>query len=761
MDFRCLFQCPRGTRVRETLLFVLAVICLTTDLDAQSVCLPAPRLLTTMPMGGMAGTQVEVTISGENLEDADELLFSNSGITATRKLNAEGKPEPNKYIVNIPESCPVGLYESRMMTRLGISSSRVFSVGSLPEVLQAKPNTSLTTAMELKLNSLCNAVMTTKSIDHYSFVGKKGQRIIVDCASRGIDSKLDAVLVIADAAGNDVKVERLTGVLDFLVPEDGRYVIKVHEMTFGGGPAYFYRLALRELPLGESIVRQPSTRSVSSFSWPPSGLEERAAISEAEPNNHRAQAQRISLPCDLSGSFFPAADVDVFEFEAKKGDVWWVEVASERLGRPTDPAMLVQHVSGSGDAEKLTDVAEFNDIPSPVKVSSNGYAYDGPPYDAGSADILGRLEIKEDGIHRLQLSDLFGGTRNDPRNVYRLIIRKAAPDFALVSWALHMELRNGDRNALSKPLALRGGSTMALEVVVVRRDGFDGEIELQMTDLPEGVTAKGLKIPAGKSRGIMLISAHQDAPRSWKMASFVGAADIDGKRVVRPCRMASMAWPIPDAWGEIPHPRLLADVPVSVSGFEYAPLTIAPSGATAFEVVAGGKLKIPLVQTRRTEFSGSTMQLKAFGAGFESLPPFEVSLTSDFSEANLDLGSMKTLPGEYLISFYGSAVAKYRRHLEAVAAAQAELQKAESERAALDVEAARLAEESKSAPADQKIRADQLSEAAAAKQKAAAAAVAAAAERLKKASDVAAPTDLVDIVVSEPLTIRVLPVETK
>jgi hypothetical protein len=245
------------------------------------------------------------------------------------------------------------------------------------------------------------------------------------------------------------------------------------------------------------------------------------------------------------------------------------------------------------------------------------------------------------------------------------------------------------------------------------------------------------------------------------MASFVGAADIDAKRVVRPCRMASMAWPIPDAWGEIPHPRLLADVPVSVSGFEYAPLTIAPSGATAFEVVAGGKLKIPLVQTRRTEFSGATMQLKAFGAGFESLPPFEVSLTSDFSEANLDLGSMKTPPGEYLISFYGSAVAKYRRHLEAVAAAQAELQKAESERAALDVEAARLAEESKSAPADQKIRADQLSEAAAAKQKAAAAAVAAAAERLKKASDVAAPTDLVDIVVSEPLTIRVLPVETK
>src|SRR5690606_32141895 len=40
---------------------------------AQSVCLPSPRLLTIVPMGGQAGTQVEVTISGEELEEADEL----------------------------------------------------------------------------------------------------------------------------------------------------------------------------------------------------------------------------------------------------------------------------------------------------------------------------------------------------------------------------------------------------------------------------------------------------------------------------------------------------------------------------------------------------------------------------------------------------------------------------------------------------------------------------------------------------------------
>ena len=80
-----------------------------------------------------------------------------------------------------------------------------------------------------------------------------------------------------------------------------------------------------------------------------------------------------------------------------------MEVASERLGLPTDPFVVVQRVTRNGSEEKLEDVAELNDIPSPIKPSSNGYSYDGPVYDAGSADVLGKLEIKVDGVYRLQL----------------------------------------------------------------------------------------------------------------------------------------------------------------------------------------------------------------------------------------------------------------------------------------------------------------------------------------------------------------------
>ncbi len=624
---------------------------------AQSVCLPAPRLLTTMPMGGRAGSEVEITITGESIDGATELIFSHPGLAATQKKDDKGDVVANQFLVSIADDCPEGIHEARLMTPLGLSSSRVFSVNSFNEVTQTSPSVSLDTAMTLPVNSVCNAVMPVKAINHYRFTLRQGQRVTVDCAARGIESKLNAVLIVADSAGRDLMVERGGDLVDFTAPSDGDYIVKVHDLTFNGGPHYFYRLALRELASDAAPTRMASVREVHEFSWPPVGLPGEAALVELEPNNK--QPQQIALPCDIAGSFFPAADVDTFEFNATKGEVWWVEVASARLGCPTDPSIIVQRVEESPAGERLVDVIDFSDIPQPVKVSSNGYAYDGPPFLAGTSDILSKLEIPVDGRYQLKVLDLFGGTRSDPKNVYRLVIRKAAPDFALVGWGLHMELRNGDRNALSKPIALRPGGTMAIEVVVIRRDGFDGEIELAMENLPDGVTAQGLTIPAGKSRGIVLVTAHENAPFGRSDASFVGRGTINGEAVTRPCRLASMQWPVKDSKQEIPSQRLLASVPVSVGKAESAAITIQPRESKVYEAPAGTKLTIPLVHLKRSEFSGASISMRTWGNGFESNPMFDLPLGTDASEVTLDLAKLKTPPGEYCIAFYGGGVVKY------------------------------------------------------------------------------------------------------
>jgi len=721
----------------------------------QSVCLPAPRLMTTMPMGGQVGTRVEVSITGQYFEDVEELRFSHPGITAVAATNKNGQPVLNKYTVTIAADVPSGIYEARAMTRLGISSARAFNVGTLPEVTRTTANKTLDKAMPLKLNSICNASLTRQAIDYYSFEAKKGQRIVVDCASRGIDSKLNAVLIVADSDGNDLQVERRGGAVDFTAPDDGRYIVKVHELTFNGGPYYFYRLALREAAADAIVARLPSTEAVSSFSWPPTGLTDELLQAEAEPNNGHGSAQQITLPCDINGSFFPAADVDTFEFTAKKGDVWWVEVASARLGRPTDPSIVVQHVTGIGDEEKRIDVAELSDIASPIKISSNGYSYDGPPYNAGSSDINDKIEIKADGVHRLQIMDLFGGTRTDPTNVYRLIIRKAAPDFSIVGWGLHMNLRNGDRNALSKPFTLRGGATMPIEVLAVRRDGFDGDIQLSMDNLPEGVTATGLKIPKGQSKGIVLLTADQNAPRGLTLASFSGTAEINGKTITRAGRIASMKWPVPNAASEVPDPRLFADVPVAVCGSEFAPITIAATEDKVWEATAGEMLKIPLVITRRCEFSGKKMSLKTYGTGFEKNAAFDAPLNAESSVASINLAKLKPSPGDYTIAFYGSAVAKYEYHPEAVTIAETALKLAKERLATAEAEVKTLTESAAAATDESKATVQAELKAATVRRIAAKAVVTAADKKVKAAVKAARPKDIVDIVVSTPIRIRV------
>ena len=736
--------------LRYTIALLVAII--SHSALAQSVCLPAPRLLTTMPMGGQAGTTVEVTIAGDNHDEDPELHFSHPGITA----KPSGKA--NQFAVTIAKGVPAGIHEARTMTRLGISSSRAFTIGSASEVNQTKGNQALAKAMELKLNSICNAVMTKRSVDYYSFRAKKDQRVVVECVTKGIDSRMNGVLIIADEQGRDLKVDRLGGHLDFTAPVDGKYVIKVHDLTYKGGNHYFYRLVVSGIAKDAPAPRHPVGATVSSFSWRPEFQPKIAALAEAEPNNKHEQAQKVSLPLNVTGRFYPAADVDTFEFTAKKGEEWWVEVASERFGLPTDPFVLVQHVNEKDG--KLTDVAEMNDIAAPMKPSSNGYSYDGPPYNAGSADVLAKVTIKTDGLHRLQVRDLFGGTRSIKRHRYQLIVRKAQPDFTVVAWALHMNLRNGDRNALSKPIALRNGRTMAFEVVSVRRDGFEGEIELGMEGLPKGMSAQGFSIPAKKNRGILIVSAADDAARTMGVAKIFAQARIGDTEVRRPVRLASMKWPVANARSDIPAPRLFPDVPVSVGGAEGAPITIRAKENKVFKAAAGSKLKIPLQLVRRGEFSGANISLKAFGSGFEKCS-FDAPLKSDSHDAELDLAAMRIPEGEHTIAFYGRAVAKYKNNEAALILAEATKNKAEADAKKMTAKAKKLAEAAKTAPADQKAKADAAAKSAAAEQKAAAKASATASSRFKAASSKSRPKDIVDIFVSEPIRIRVLAADKK
>jgi hypothetical protein len=734
-------------------------LCLATSAFAQQVCLPAPRLLTVTPMGGQIGTTVDVTVTHQNCEGPQELLFSSPKITAKPVVGEDGKEVPNRFRVTIPLDASVGVHDARLRSRLGVSSGRAFSVGALTEVTRAKANQSLETAWVLQANSVCNAATSKRGVDFYSFQGVKDRRVVVDCNAARIDSKLAPVVILADAKGDDLLVNRISGMLDFTPPSDGTYLIKIHDLTFQGGTEYFYRLAFRDGPGSGPVLRQETTARVSSFSWPPEGLPTVAPGSELEPNNQPSQAQKITLPCDFSGSFASADDLDIFEFQAKKGEVWWVEVASERLGLNTDPAVLVQRVvkAGEKEGETVTDVAELDDITAPMKMGTYvpASSYTGPAYQAGSPDVLGKFEVKEDGLYRLQLRDLNRDARSQSENSYRLIVRKAQPDFTLVAWAAHQRLRQNDFGTIPKPIALRAGATMAFEVVTVRRDGFDGDIELFMEDLPPGVTASGLKIPAGKVQGMFFISASEPATAAFSIAKMLGRATVNGSAVTRSCRLASVLWPVEYAPTELPKSRLMADVPVSVTDFEKAPASIVAEGKTSWEVNVGETLKIPLRIAWRSEFNGASLKLKPYGTVFGAVKEIDLPIKAATSEAVLDLAALKTPPGDYTLAFSGIGVTKHRPNQDDVKAAEEQQKRATEEVAALGAAAKAQNEKAGTALAEEKGEATKAAKAATEKHKTAEAALAESAKRLKALTDAAVTKDILDFIVSDPIRVSV------
>jgi hypothetical protein len=432
-----------------------------------------------------------------------------------------------------------------------------------------------------------------------------------------------------------------------------------------------------------------------------------------------------------------------------KGQQWWIEVASHRLGLTTGPAGVVQRAVENESGMIWQDVIALKDIASPMKVSTNFYAYDGPPYNGGSNDLISMLEIPEDGLYRLQMNDLFGGTRDDPNSVYQLVIRPASFDFALTGWVKHIELRNGDRNALSKPLALRPGATVAVEIGAFRRDGFQEPIRLEVTGLPSGVTAATIDIPAGQTSGTVLFTADAQAPKGLSFISIAGTAEIAGQSAKRICQIASMAWPIRDHWQEFPRPRLSQVVPLSVTNGEPATISVQSiadsSGPPHYKAEANSQVTIPLKIERRCDFSGTVLGLSTMGNGFYGNPRFEIPLQENQAEVKLDLAKLNVAPGIYTIAFFGAAVAKYRDYPIAVTRAEEAQQKATTRVEQLKQQ---LASGIALASNEQEL-------------KEAETALATAENELKATMARSQSQDIADIVVTRPFTLEVLKAEEK
>jgi hypothetical protein len=229
------------------------------------------------------------------------------------------------------------------------------------------------------------------------------------------------------------------------------------------------------------------------------------------------------------------------------------------------------------------------------------------------------------------------------------------------------------------------------------------------------------------------------------------------QEVVRPVQIGQMAWPIVDSWGEIPHPRLVQGFPVSVTASETAPLTLAARESRVWEVKQGEKLQLPLQLKTRMEFSGAVVSWKTWGVGFENHPAFNINLSEPLPETTLDTKTLNVPAGEYTIAFHGVAVPKYRYDPNSVAKAQEDVKQAETQVATLAEDLKKAQEALAATAAENKAAVEQQIAELNSKKQLADMALQNATNKLKTVTDRATPRDTAEIVISEPVSIRVLP----
>ncbi len=662
--------------------------------------LPVIRLDTIFPPGGKAGSEVEIGITGAELDQPTGLHFSHPGITA--------QPKDKRFVIKVAPEVPPGIYDARVAGLLGVSNPRAFVVGNLPEIAKTKPNNKPETAVDLPLNSVFSGNATAAASDYFKFTAKQGQRLLFECAAAEIDSRLNPVLAVLDASGRELEISR-GDLLDFTAPAAAAYLLRLNDLTFAGGPEHFYRLAVttgphidfvfppsglpgakskftfygRNLPGGTAAnvtsgdgkplekldievevpvsgdvrvdgLSTPAAAAVDGFPYrlkTANGVSNPVFISfcgapvvgEQEPNNQPAQAQKITPPCEIAGQFFPANDVDCFTFDAKKGEVWWIEVFSNRLGLPTNPFVLVQR-----DAADLQEVygAEPNAAEKRFSTASN--------------DPVWRLEVKEDGAYRVKVRDLFDTSRKDPGNVYRLSIRKETPDFRLAAVAEPPPEKKDDRTAAPRTALLRAGGTIAIKVIAFRRDGFAGDIELSAVGLPAGIACVPMKILAGSGDGVLLLTAGEK-PEPWVgPIRIIGKAKVGDTELAHEARGGAVQWVVAD-FNTTPVPtRLTRDFALAVSAAETAPVSVEATEDKCWEAIAGGKLEIPLKVTRRGEFK-EALKLKAFGApGLDTLKEIDVDAKATTATATIDLAAVKLPAGSHTIHFEAQTKGKFR-----------------------------------------------------------------------------------------------------
>ncbi len=703
--------------------------------------MPTSMLSSVFPPGGQIGAEMEVQITGENLDETSTLQFSHPGISASQKMNPPDEfsqaptPMTNQFTVKIAADVPAGIYEVRSVGRYGISNPRAFVVDELKQVVRDGLPDAKENAMPAELGTAVAAQMTAQRIEYYKVELQKDDRVLIDCWGQRIDSRIDPVISLYDPNGRMVRRARQAdprdSLIEWKVATQGPHIVAVNDFTYQGGADFAYRLSFRKSPYidfvfppvgkpgsndqytlygrnlpggqlaglklrgvplekltvnialpgdAESLSRLPMVGAVDSsqaatcgFAYrlpSPDGLSNAVMIHyadapivlEQEPaNNQQATPQKVTVPSEYVGQFYPERDRDWIAFDAKKDEVYWINVFSQRLGTFADPVLMIEKVTKNDKGEEqVKQITKLDDAPYTMPQNNQpdivSLRTDDPKF---------RLVADEDATYRIRLNDLYNNPANDPRLSYRLVIQKENPDFQLVAYVEPEKTANNQM----KPTAcvVRRGGTQVIKLNLNRQYGFEGSVTVGVEGLPQGVTCKGAEFGGAVDDGWLVVEAAENAADWAGPIRIVGKASVEEKPIEREARYGTLLWPV--AQNSQASSRLARNMTLAVCTAETFPVTLQAGDGNVIETSLGGKVEIPLKVTKREEIKGD---LKVSAVNLpRDINRSDVNV-KDTGKATLDLRTSNIPLGTYTFYFQGTSKFGYKRNQAAIDKAKAE-----------------------------------------------------------------------------------------
>jgi hypothetical protein len=207
----------------------------------------SPFVTSIFPLGGQVGKPVAVKMKGRNLHKADLQL-------------------PDK------DSGP-GFYSVAASKEGFVSNSVPFVLDTLPECFEKEANNDLSHAQKVTLPVIVNGrIDQPDDWDVFQFEGRAGETIVADVQARRLESPLDSVVKLTDAAGKLLAVNDDRGnpepganthdadsYLKFELPADGTYYIHLGDAARHGGEEYAYRLRISSLQPDFALHIVPSS----------------------------------------------------------------------------------------------------------------------------------------------------------------------------------------------------------------------------------------------------------------------------------------------------------------------------------------------------------------------------------------------------------------------------------------------------------------------------------------------------------------------